>query len=236
MSKIAEQMTGKKIDPWIGVDLDGTLAQQPEDKNYVPDHIGKPVKVMLDRVKEWVKDGKKVKIFTARADDEVAVNAIKKWLKKQDPELADLEVTNLKDCGMTELWDDRAIAVEKNTGKVAESIVDILLEAGAWTEYWMNPDLALIKAIPGHVPYAITHVLEPDEWHYGVEGRPEGVYAAMRRRGWVRVLVQSGHIVVDPTHCSRNQMQELEMEATDRRSLLIDDKTGETIFNPSTDS
>lgn len=115
----------KHYEPWIGVDLDGTLARQPEDKNYVPDRIGEPVKAMLDRVRRWIKAGKTVKIFTARADDEKAVTAIKKWLRKHD--LPNLDVTNLKDPGMTELWDDKAVGVEKNTGEIAEAIVDILI-------------------------------------------------------------------------------------------------------------
>ena len=118
-------MTGAKFEPWIGVDLDGTLAKQNDNKPYDPEYIGEPVEPMMDRVKAWVKAGKKVKIFTARADDEVAVNAIKAWLKKHD--FSDLEVTNLKDAGMTEFWDDKAISVEKNTGEISDSIVDILL-------------------------------------------------------------------------------------------------------------
>ncbi|MGV0949131.1 MAG: hypothetical protein ACOYB3_00455 [Azonexus sp.] len=237
MSRLAERMTGAKIEPWIGVDLDGTLARQPEDKKYVPDVIGEPVKAMLDRVKEWVKAGKKVKIFTARADDEIAVNAIKKWLKKHDPDdeydLGDLEVTNLKDCGMTELWDDRAVAVEKNTGKVSESIVDILLEAGTWTEYWLSPKPELIQAVPGHVAWAIHNVLREDEWEREVDGKIRGAYASMRRRGWARVVIEHGHIYVDPSHCSRSMMAELEYAADDRRCIVTDDKTGRELFNPS---
>jgi len=73
---------------------------------------------MVRRVRRWVSHGKKVKIFTARADDEKSVNAIKKWLKDND--LPDLEITNLKDQHLTELWDDRAVSVQKNTGKLKE--------------------------------------------------------------------------------------------------------------------
>lgn len=98
---------------WIGVDLDGTLARYTGWKGSTK--IGSPIPRMVRRVRRWVSHGKKVKIFTARADDEKSVNAIKKWLK--DNELPDLEVTNLKDQHMTELWDDRAVHVEKNTGK-----------------------------------------------------------------------------------------------------------------------
>ena len=236
MSELAERMTGAKIEPWIGVDLDGTLAKQPEDKKFVPDVIGEPVQAMLDRVKEWVKAGKKVKIFTARADDEKSVTAIKKWLQKHDPDdeydLGDLEVTNLKDCNMTELWDDRAVAVEKNTGKVSEAIVDILIEAGTWTEYWLSPKPDFIQAVPGHVYWAIKNVLRPDEWTREQDGSIRGVYVAMRKRGWARVVVERGVIYVDPAHCSPRMMSELEFAAGDMHCVIVDDKTGHELFNP----
>jgi hypothetical protein len=52
---------------WIGVDLDGTLAYY--DKNdYDPLHIGYPLVPMVRRVKAWIKEGKDVRIFTARVD------------------------------------------------------------------------------------------------------------------------------------------------------------------------
>lgn len=120
---------------WIGVDFDGTLAKHTTWKGNK--HCGKPIPKMVARVRRWVGHGKKVRIFTARADDEEAVNAIKKWLK--DNELPDLPITNLKDHHMTEFWDDKAVAVVKNTGEVKESknppfvIEDFLLEADeAW--------------------------------------------------------------------------------------------------------
>lgn len=107
-------------DGWIGVDFDGTLAKHTSYKGSTK--FGDVVPKMAARVRRWVGRGKKVKIFTARADDEKAVNAIKKWLK--DNELPDLEITNLKDHKMVELWDDKAIAVEKNTGEVKEAFED----------------------------------------------------------------------------------------------------------------
>lgn len=240
MSELTERMTGAKIEPWIGVDLDGTLAKQDDSKPYDSERIGEPIKPMLDRVKEWVKAGKKVKIFTARADDEIAVNAIKAWLKKHDPDdeydLNDLEVTNLKDPGMIEFWDDKAVAVEKNTGKVSESIVDILLDSGTWTEYWLSPKPELIQAVPGHVYWAIKNVLREDEWSREIDGTIRGVYAAMRRRGWARVVIEHGHIYVDPTHCSHRMRAELEYAAADRNCILVDDKTKRELFNPSRDT
>lgn len=109
----------KEADPeaWIGVDLDGTLARYTGWKGATK--IGTPIPRMVRRIRRWVSHGKKVKIFTARADDERSVNAIKKWLK--DNELPDLEVTNLKDQHCIQFWDDRAVSVEKNTGKIKES-------------------------------------------------------------------------------------------------------------------
>lgn len=52
-----------KADFWIGVALDGILA---EYHGWVGiHHIGKPIKPMVDRVRAWILDGKRVKIFTA---------------------------------------------------------------------------------------------------------------------------------------------------------------------------
>lgn len=109
---------------WIGVDLDGTLAKQTPEK-YKPEKIGKPIPKMVARIRRWVGRGKKVKIFTARADDERAVNAIKAWLKKN--ELPDLEITNLKSPDMIEFWDDRAVAVKRDTGEVKESKIESII-------------------------------------------------------------------------------------------------------------
>ncbi len=99
----------------IGVDLDGTLAHYDEWKGF--DHIGKPIPKMMNRVKRWIKQGKKVVIFTARADNgKKAIDPIKQWLK--DNGLPDLEVTNIKTPDIQQFWDDRAIHVKANTGEV----------------------------------------------------------------------------------------------------------------------
>ena len=99
--------------PWIGVDLDGTLAKH--DLWVSKHHIGKPIPQMLNRVKMWVDRGIRVKIVTARACEADGIPPVKSWLKKQG--LPDLEVTNEKDFAMIELWDDRAIQVIPNTGR-----------------------------------------------------------------------------------------------------------------------
>lgn len=101
--------------PWIGVDLDGTLAYY--EKGYAQKKmIGDPIPEMFERVKKWIADGKTVKIFTARVYKKEDVKVIKDWLKKVG--LPDLEVTNIKDPGMYVLYDDRAVQVQQNTGKL----------------------------------------------------------------------------------------------------------------------
>jgi len=152
---------------WIGVDLDGTLAKY--DKWIGVHHIGDPIPLMVDRVKEWLRQGITVKVFTARVHghgqwlikdgasdamnryaqlqelakdpsawdpgqdrphpDEIkreiaaieaewmvdVITPIQEWCKKHIGQV--LEVTNVKDYGMIELWDDRAVQVEMNTGR-----------------------------------------------------------------------------------------------------------------------
>lgn len=106
----------KPIDerPWIGVDLDGTLAFCEEWKGFKK--IGKPIPGMYERVKSWTDAGLRVKIMTARASvPEEGIPPVKKWLAKHG--FPDLEVTCKKDFYMIELWDDRAIQVLANVGK-----------------------------------------------------------------------------------------------------------------------
>lgn len=99
---------------WIGVDLDGTLAHYDRWKG--ADHIGDPVPIMVKRVKQWIKEGKTVKIFTARVCDglESTKILIQMWCLKHIG--VKLEVTNVKDYSMIELWDDRCVQVHINTG------------------------------------------------------------------------------------------------------------------------
>lgn len=52
-------------EPWYGFDLDGTLAFY--DKWRGINHIGKPIKPMVDLIKKMHAEGKRVKILTARA-------------------------------------------------------------------------------------------------------------------------------------------------------------------------
>jgi hypothetical protein len=99
---------------WIGVDLDGTLAYYDCWRGV--DHIGAPVPAMLLRVKGWLMAGEDVRIFTARASDPAAVPAIDAWCLEHVGRV--LPVTNVKDFQLVVLYDDRAIGVEANTGRL----------------------------------------------------------------------------------------------------------------------
>lgn len=103
--------------PWIGVDLDGTLAHY--DRWRGAKHIGKPVPAMLARVKNWRAQGYRVKIFTARASVPELIPPIQNWLAQQG--LDGLEITHCKDMKMIELWDDRSVQVVANTGAPVRS-------------------------------------------------------------------------------------------------------------------
>ena len=107
---------------WIGVDLDGTLAHYDGFKG--ADVIGAPIGPMMARVYEWLEAGIEVRIVTARAATEnnpwpeqvaPAIKAIEAWCLKHVGVV--LPITASKDYAMIELWDDRAVRVEKNTGR-----------------------------------------------------------------------------------------------------------------------
>ncbi|EBH1270293.1 hypothetical protein FKC36_11210 [Salmonella enterica] len=101
---------------WIGVDFDGVLAVRVPGQG---SRLGKPISPMVARVKGWLRDGYDVRVFTARANDRQQVKQVKKWLN--DNGLGDLVVTNIKDEGLIELWDDRAVRVVSNTGAPCSS-------------------------------------------------------------------------------------------------------------------
>lgn len=120
---------------WIGVDLDGTIAFYDHWRG--PHHIGEPIPAMLDRVKNWVAEGRDVRIFTARVDGgtvalsmgnkdgeqcqdiSIVEKSIHEWCEKHVGKV--LPVTCRKDYGMIELWDDRCVQVIPNTGQRADS-------------------------------------------------------------------------------------------------------------------
>lgn len=123
------------IAPWYGFDLDGTLAHYDGYQGH--DKIGAPIGPMVNRVFELLKQGKIVKIFTARAAEPdpkrrvETLEAIARW--SLDVFDVALPVTCIKDYGMIELYDDRCKQVIPNTGLLIEEEYDNL--KSIWEEH-----------------------------------------------------------------------------------------------------
>ena len=107
---------------YIGVDLDGTLAEYTEWKGF--DQIGDPVPRMVFLVKGWLREGREVRIVTAR--DKSSYPAIHSWCKRVFGR--ELPITNQKTFGLIALYDDRAEAVVPNTGVTHRDLLKESLE------------------------------------------------------------------------------------------------------------
>lgn len=126
--------------PWIGVDMDGTLAYYGDE--WLPWNVfGPPIEPMVRRIRQWRAEGKEVRIITARVFPHIhgiphasVMSAVNTCLKtRQKFTILDmigavqdytqrhvgerLPVTCAKDYMMIEQWDDRAIQVIPNTGR-----------------------------------------------------------------------------------------------------------------------
>jgi hypothetical protein len=118
------QMTNPTNDEkWYGFDLDNTTAYYDGWKGAA--HIGEPVPKIVAMIKQFLSQGIKCKIFTARVaeDDELTVaqkvKIIQDWTEKHIGQR--LEVTCVKDPRMERLYDDKAIRVVL---KSAERLLD----------------------------------------------------------------------------------------------------------------
>ena len=115
----------KQKNTWIGFDLDGTLAKRVPPP-FDPKAIGEPIRPMVDLVKKYLSEGKDVKIFTARVSTNgtwtsirhsmTARKYIKIWCKKNFG--TKLDIVCVKDFMMRGDYDDMAIQVETDTGKI----------------------------------------------------------------------------------------------------------------------
>jgi hypothetical protein len=109
---------------WIGVDFDGTLSEYHGEWR-PPGEYGAPVPRMVAQVKAWLAQGYEVRIFTARAQRESycawhrreIIASLEDWCEQHIGQR--LKITNEKDLDMLCLWDDRAVQVERNTGRQA---------------------------------------------------------------------------------------------------------------------
>jgi hypothetical protein len=105
---------------WVAFDLDGTLAVY---EAWGDGDIGDPVLEMVVLAKRYLYAGNDVRIFTARVSNDPDGKhrlAIEDWTEKHIG--VRLPVTNVKDYGMLFLFDDRAISVERNTGRQCKCV------------------------------------------------------------------------------------------------------------------
>jgi hypothetical protein len=111
---------------WIGVDLDGTLAEDMPGAPHDDFYIGPPISRNGGRIKQWRAEGIEVRILTARAGHSAKHHLhVEKWCQEHLGEI--LPVTDKKDYDMAVLYDDRAIGIERNTGI---ELADIARNAG----------------------------------------------------------------------------------------------------------
>ena len=114
---------------WMGVDFDGTVHDRTKTK--VQGELGPPVPLMVARIKAWRAKGMQVRLLTARVSEhpmkEIPVNNVPEFQEHQRKILSAwclkhigevLPITDRKDGYMYQLWDDRSVCVERNTGKI----------------------------------------------------------------------------------------------------------------------
>lgn len=117
---------------WIAVDWDGTVVEYHGWTKW--NEFGKPIPAMVERIKGWLAEGKDVRIFTARVplpqDDDKEQTCYKTGEKFTGVTMryaialecekifgVRLRSQSYKDLHTIEIWDDRAVGVEANTGR-----------------------------------------------------------------------------------------------------------------------
>jgi hypothetical protein len=144
----------KNNEPWYGFDLDGTLAEYHGWQG--EDHIGAPVAPIVRLITAMHRAGLRVKVMTARVAPKDEINTfpnpyIKECMTIQDPPrqtwaLKDRwtarefiqewcyrnlgfvpEITHEKDYHMLQLFDDRCVQIETNTGRLLGRMPDGLV-------------------------------------------------------------------------------------------------------------
>ena len=131
------------------VDFDGTLAEHVSKEGqhfeYDPAKVGDPVEVMVKRVRKWLSEGREVVIFTARVHPsggtenvDKATGAIQEFCLNHFGRV--LEITCMKSPSFEEIWDDRVVRVDRNTGLVSsqKDVEDPLLDADSIGDFFGN--------------------------------------------------------------------------------------------------
>lgn len=99
---------------WIGFDFDGTLSKYDGFKGQGV--YGDPIPGTADLARAYLAAGWDVRVVTARAEDARERRDVAAWCERHLG--VALVVQAHKDYEMVALFDDRAVAVEKNTGRI----------------------------------------------------------------------------------------------------------------------
>lgn len=153
MKKNVEEYFGKQGPYWVGIDLDGTLA----DHVGVLGDIGAPVPAMIIRVKDMLSLGIDVRIVTARAAASVIghdgelhavgpstveerITQVIDWCVEHIGRV--LPVTSMKDPLMRALWDDRSVEVHTDQGLTLRDDAVLVSSFIQQTGIGLPPDIA----------------------------------------------------------------------------------------------
>lgn len=102
---------------WVGIDFDGTWSSTDNPGHFEPPYpLGRAVPQMTYKVRIMMKAGIRVRLFTARAGSPEAVERLRDWMRREIGEV--LEVTDKKDYNLLRFYDDRALQVIPNLGRV----------------------------------------------------------------------------------------------------------------------
>lgn len=161
----------KEWAPWVGVDLDGTLAKELAEFN--PKAIGEPIPAMVEKIKKTIADGKTVKIFTARmADREHAPRIAKLIAAYTNKHIGiPLEATCEKDPGMEALWDDKARGVEKNEGEFKTAASDV--NSPAFQSWFKGSKVVDAEGNPLRVYHGTGADIEEFKYEFTNRGRDQ---------------------------------------------------------------
>lgn len=181
----------EREDPYVGFDLDGTLARDEGWKG--PEHIGDPIPRMIAKVKWFLHKGIQVRIITARLglpgkEADISHRAIKQWCKKHIGQL--LKVQAHKTPGLVKLYDDKAEGVEKNTGKTddgqnSDKYTCTAAEIDEAIQSWSPPTEGQIEA---------GNYLKPRIRLHGMEIAIENPKGTRRRPEWPELCCHYGYI------------------------------------------
>jgi len=123
---------------WIGVDFDGTLAHHTTWKG--GEHLGEPIRRTVNRVRNLLRRGYDVRIFTSRVGVTGETNALGETADEafaaRQRELIEawceahigrkLPVTAQKDFNLLWIYDDRCTQLEPNTGVMVAEGYEVL--------------------------------------------------------------------------------------------------------------